>query len=89
MVATEVRVETQTVVFDRIPGPEPIVHYIKSVLHQTQTIQMHRAICVPQDSKFNHSASLCARVLDRILYIYIVIDMSILHIIYVMLVVIL
>ena len=31
MVATEVRVETQTVAFDRIPGPEPIVHYIKQV----------------------------------------------------------
>ena len=36
MVTTEVRVETQTLMFDRIPGPEPIVYYIKSMLRQAQ-----------------------------------------------------
>ena len=84
MVATEVHVETQTVAFDRIPGPEPIVHYIKSMLHQTQPYK-----CIEQYAFLKILSLTTVQVFVHlcwiaILYIYIYIDiMCALHVVYI------
>ena len=53
MVATEVHGNSKRNRFDRIPGPEPIVHFAKMYVTPNPTIQLYRAKCAPQNSEFN------------------------------------